>query len=361
LNSYETSYGQAILGDCLEYDHQHSDRFKLLVADPPWPTGNYDYPRLSTKRINEAIGKWVDHLRVDGVFVTFFPEEDIDRIHAKISNTLSLIRTEKVVLRNRHHYITVNLCFFSRPCSKEQVNSFDYSHKLYHPSREARHLHSWDPKWLTATISHFTEPGDLVGDMFAGTNSVGRISEPLKRKWITVEKHRFFFQAGYQMITNTHTEQDMPSVTTIDDIKKQRASLDVAQEIVDYVNNRLEEAADEVDTAKVAELVNNIIPNLPSVNANRGTAKTQQNIAAPVEPQVAPTDTSVLTALQLRYWDIIRGECEVGGEFTTKTLADALEIPRAQAAATIKTLVKKGFVEVAKEGSPGNEYIYRRL
>jgi site-specific DNA-methyltransferase (cytosine-N4-specific) len=35
-----------------------------------------------------------------------------------------------------------------------------------------------------------TEPGDLVMDPFAGSNTTGAVAEDLERRWLGVEAHR---------------------------------------------------------------------------------------------------------------------------------------------------------------------------
>jgi len=39
-------------------------------------------------------------------------------------------------------------------------------------------------------IEFLTEPGDLVLDPFAGSNTTGAVAEELRRKWIAIEKNR---------------------------------------------------------------------------------------------------------------------------------------------------------------------------
>lgn len=54
-----------------------------------------------------------------------------------------------------------------------------------HPARMQVHLASFFVKFLT-------DPGDLVVDPFAGSNTTGAIAEELRRKWISVEANADF-------------------------------------------------------------------------------------------------------------------------------------------------------------------------
>ena len=41
-------------------------------------------------------------------------------------------------------------------------------------------------------IEFLTEPGNLVLDPFAGSNTTGAVAEQLGRKWIAIEKNRTY-------------------------------------------------------------------------------------------------------------------------------------------------------------------------
>src|SRR5262249_24072265 len=51
------------------------------------------------------------------------------------------------------------------------------------------------PIGLAASFIQFlTDPGDLVLDPFAGSNTTGFVSESLKRKWISIEVKEIYAQ-----------------------------------------------------------------------------------------------------------------------------------------------------------------------
>jgi site-specific DNA-methyltransferase (cytosine-N4-specific) len=57
--------------------------------------------------------------------------------------------------------------------------------KKIHPARFPAEL----PRFF---IEFLTDPGDLVLDPFAGSNTTGAVAEQLKRRWIAVEKDRTY-------------------------------------------------------------------------------------------------------------------------------------------------------------------------
>jgi site-specific DNA-methyltransferase (cytosine-N4-specific) len=62
--------------------------------------------------------------------------------------------------------------YFLRRCREEK--------KKPHPARM--------PKGLVSFFTEFlTEPGDLILDPFAGSNTTGYVAEKLKRKWVSLE------------------------------------------------------------------------------------------------------------------------------------------------------------------------------
>lgn len=59
--------------------------------------------------------------------------------------------------------------------------------KKIHPARFPAEL----PRFF---IEFLTEPGDLVIDPFAGSNTTGAVAEQLKRKWMAIEKNRDYVE-----------------------------------------------------------------------------------------------------------------------------------------------------------------------
>ena len=57
--------------------------------------------------------------------------------------------------------------------------------KKIHPARFPAEL----PRFF---IEFLTEPGDVVLDPFAGSNTTGAVAEQLRRRWISVEKNRTY-------------------------------------------------------------------------------------------------------------------------------------------------------------------------
>jgi site-specific DNA-methyltransferase (cytosine-N4-specific) len=72
-------------------------------------------------------------------------------------------------------------------CGNNESNS-DYIHTMkelgrkIHPARFPASL----PRFF---INMLTDPGDLVMDPFAGSNTTGSVAEELGRRWIAVEKN----------------------------------------------------------------------------------------------------------------------------------------------------------------------------
>jgi site-specific DNA-methyltransferase (cytosine-N4-specific) len=66
----------------------------------------------------------------------------------------------------------------------------------YHPARFPLEL-------PTFFIRFLTDPGDLVLDIFAGSNTTGEAAEKLDRKWIAVEmEHSYLAASAFRFVDN---------------------------------------------------------------------------------------------------------------------------------------------------------------
>lgn len=54
-----------------------------------------------------------------------------------------------------------------------------------------------------------TEPGDLVVDIFGGSNTTGSAAEQLKRKWLSFELSPEYVAASVFRFTDKNTSQDI--------------------------------------------------------------------------------------------------------------------------------------------------------
>jgi site-specific DNA-methyltransferase (cytosine-N4-specific) len=69
--------------------------------------------------------------------------------------------------------------FFHRECRRKGITP--------HPARM--------PAGLASFFLHFlTDPGDLVLDPFAGSNTTGYVAEMNRRRWIAIEQEKEFAQ-----------------------------------------------------------------------------------------------------------------------------------------------------------------------
>ena len=55
-------------------------------------------------------------------------------------------------------------------------------------------------------IKLLTEPGDLVVDLFAGSNTTGEVAEKLGRRWISMELSKEYLAASVLRFSETPTE-----------------------------------------------------------------------------------------------------------------------------------------------------------
>lgn len=58
-------------------------------------------------------------------------------------------------------------------------------------------------------ITMLTEPGDLVVDIFGGSNTTGSVAERLKRKWLSFEILPEYVAASVFRFTDKNTSQDI--------------------------------------------------------------------------------------------------------------------------------------------------------
>ncbi|MGB3204415.1 MAG: DNA methyltransferase, partial [Crinalium sp.] len=84
--------------------------------------------------------------------------------------------------------------YYQRRCKEEGIKA--------HPARFPQAL----PEFV---IGLCTEPGDLVLDPFAGSNTTGRVAETLERRWLAFELEENYIQAS-----QFRFEQDAPLVVT---------------------------------------------------------------------------------------------------------------------------------------------------
>jgi len=62
-------------------------------------------------------------------------------------------------------------------------------------------------------IKMLTDPGDVVLDIFAGSNTTGQAAESLKRRWLSFELSREYVSASaFRFLTNQNTTTEMRSV-----------------------------------------------------------------------------------------------------------------------------------------------------
>jgi site-specific DNA-methyltransferase (cytosine-N4-specific) len=69
--------------------------------------------------------------------------------------------------------------------NSEYIRQSKKLRKKIHPARFPAQL----PRFF---IEFLTDPGDLVLDPFAGSNTTGAVAEPLRRRWIAIEKNRSY-------------------------------------------------------------------------------------------------------------------------------------------------------------------------
>jgi DNA modification methylase len=70
-----------------------------------------------------------------------------------------------------------------------------------HPAR-------FPPKLPEFFIKFLTEPNDLVLDIFAGSNTTGRVAEQLERQWLAFDvEHEYLAQSVFRFLENSAEEE----------------------------------------------------------------------------------------------------------------------------------------------------------
>ena len=74
-----------------------------------------------------------------------------------------------------------------------------------HPAR-------FPEKLPTFFIEFLTDPGDIVLDIFAGSNTTGRAAERLDRRWIAFEKDRAYLAASALRFVDELSADDLANL-----------------------------------------------------------------------------------------------------------------------------------------------------
>ena len=61
-------------------------------------------------------------------------------------------------------------------------------------------------------IKYLTDPGDLVIDIFAGSNTTGQVAEALDRKWLAFELSREYLATSAFRFMDNATDEELLSV-----------------------------------------------------------------------------------------------------------------------------------------------------
>lgn len=97
----------------------------------------------------------------------------------------------KSFLKNNEGAIPSNVLTLSNTRTNDQYQLYCRTHGLQvHPARMQMDLADFFIKFLT-------EPGDLVLDPFAGSNTTGASAERLKRRWISIEPNQEYVKGSY--------------------------------------------------------------------------------------------------------------------------------------------------------------------
>jgi site-specific DNA-methyltransferase (cytosine-N4-specific) len=93
-------------------------------------------------------------------------------------------------LKNNNGAIPSNVLTFTNTYSNDPYLTYCKERNLpIHPARMPMKL-------ATFFIKFLTEPGDLVLDPFAGSNTTGAVAEELKRRWIAIEPNHLYIQGS---------------------------------------------------------------------------------------------------------------------------------------------------------------------
>jgi site-specific DNA-methyltransferase (cytosine-N4-specific) len=78
---------------------------------------------------------------------------------------------------------------------------------------EKQHPARFPAKLPEFFINMLTDPGDVVLDIFAGSNTTGQVAELLKRQWLSFELSREYVGASaFRFLTNQNTLAEMREV-----------------------------------------------------------------------------------------------------------------------------------------------------
>ena len=131
---------------------------------------------------------------------TAFPKADNSKVLQEYSKDMARLirRGIRATKRPSGHNITVKfsqdkggsippnlLEFGNNESNSKYIRYCKELGKKVHPARFPAEL----PRFF---IEFLTDPGDLVLDPFAGSNTTGAIAEQLKRRWISVEMNRIY-------------------------------------------------------------------------------------------------------------------------------------------------------------------------
>ncbi len=88
--------------------------------------------------------------------------------------------------------------------NSEYINGAKANGRKIHPARFPAEL----PRFF---VSFCTDPGDLVVDPFAGSNTTGMVAESLGRRWISVEKDRGYWEDSHRRFSPIEVQQQLPA------------------------------------------------------------------------------------------------------------------------------------------------------
>lgn len=78
---------------------------------------------------------------------------------------------------------------------------------------EKQHPARFPAKLPEFFIKMLTDPGDIVLDIFAGSNTTGQVAESLKRRWLSFELAREYVSASaFRFLTNQNTTTEMREI-----------------------------------------------------------------------------------------------------------------------------------------------------
>lgn len=98
---------------------------------------------------------------------------------------------EKSFLKDNQGAIPSNVLTLSNTRTNDDYQNYCRKNNLQmHPARMQMELADFFIKFLT-------EPGNIVLDPFAGSNTTGASAERLKRKWISIEPNKEYVRASY--------------------------------------------------------------------------------------------------------------------------------------------------------------------